>query len=123
KPFVTLRNNVVARGKYGIFGSGFGEGNRAIDYYLPHSVITHNVIIGVSESPYPAGNFFPATATDVAFVDVGHGDYRLARSSRYKGVGTDGRDPGADFAALEAATAGVSGAGSRREVTSTVGGR
>jgi len=108
KPFVTIRDNVVERGKYGIIGSGVGEGQRAVAYYLPHSMITHNVIIGTTEAPYPDGNFFPTAMSDVGFVDASHGDYRLASKSRYKSAGSDGRDPGADFATLDSVTAGVS---------------
>jgi hypothetical protein len=117
KPFVTIRDNVVERGKYGIIGSGVGEGQRAVAYYLPHSVITHNVIIGTAEAPYPGGNFFPATTSDVGFVDASRGDYRLAKKSRYKSAGTDGRDPGADFATLDSVTAGVSSNATLKEVS------
>jgi hypothetical protein len=107
KTFVTIRNNVLARGEYGFFGSGQGEGNRAIDYYLRASVITHNVIIGAKADAYPPGNFFPERIADVGFVAPNDGDYRLARGSRYKRAGTDGRDLGADIDSLNAATAGV----------------
>ena len=107
KTFVTIRNNVLARGEYGFFGSGQGEGNRAIDYYLRASVITHNVIIGAKADMYPAGNFFPERIADVGFIAPNEGDYRLARGSRYKRGGTDGRDVGADIDSLNAAIAGV----------------
>ena len=45
--------------------------------------------------------------SEVGFEDFAGGDYRLAASSAYKNGGTDGRDPGADFGRLEAATAGA----------------
>jgi hypothetical protein len=107
KSHVVVRNNIVTRGAYGIFGTSKGEGNPAIDYYLPGSVITQNVLIGKTTAVYPAGNVFVARASDVGFVDFDHGNYRLAKGSRFKGGGTDGRDLGADFDALEKATAGV----------------
>src|SRR5437868_9057903 len=53
KTYVTVRNNILARGEYGILGSGQGEGNNAIAYYLRASVITHNVIIGAKADLYP----------------------------------------------------------------------
>ena len=107
KPYVTIRNNILARGEYGIFGSGQGEGKRAIDYYLRASVITHNVIIGAQADLYPPSNFFPARLGDVGFAAPNEGDFRLAHASPYKRAGTDGRDIGADIDSLNAATAGV----------------
>ena len=107
KTYVTVRNNVIARGDYGIFGSGQGEGKQAIGYYLRASVITHNVIIGAKADLYPPGNFFPARAADVGFVAPNEGNFRLAHDSPYKRAGTDGRDLGADIDSLDAAIAGV----------------
>jgi len=107
KSRVVVRNNIMTRGTYGIFGTSRGEGNSAIDYYLPGAVITNNVLIGTSTAQYPAGNFFVASASDVGFVDFAHRDYRLRPGSRFKGAGSDGRDLGADMDAVEKATAGV----------------
>jgi len=44
-------------------------------------------------------------------VDLVNGDYALAPTSPYKGAGTDGKDPGADFDALGAATNDVAATG------------
>ena len=107
KPYVTIRNNLIARGEYGIYGGGQGEGKRAIDYYLRASVFTHNAIIGAKEDMYPPGNFFPARIEDVGFVAPNEGDFRLAHVSPYRRAGTDGRDVGADIDSLNAAIAGV----------------
>ncbi|HEY2376738.1 MAG TPA: hypothetical protein VGH98_12245 [Gemmatimonadaceae bacterium] len=107
KSRVVVRDNIVTRGVYGISGTGQGEGNSAINFYLPGAVITHNLLIGKSNAEYPAGNLFVAHASEVGFVDFDHGNYRLSRTSRFRGAGTDGRDLGADFDALENATSGV----------------
>jgi hypothetical protein len=107
KTYVTVRNNIIARGEYGIFGSGQGEGNSAIAYYLRASAVTHNVIIGAKAELYPAGNFFPARLTDVGFVAPNAGDFRLAHTSPFRRAGTDGRDVGVDVDSLDAAIAGV----------------
>lgn len=107
KSHVVIRDNIITRGAYGIYGTSRGEGNPAIDFYLPGSVITNNLLIGRSPAQYPAGNFFVANTSDVGFVDFDHANYRLRRGSRFKGAGSDGRDLGADFDALEKATAGV----------------
>jgi hypothetical protein len=109
KTYITVRNNIITRGSYGIFGSGQGEGTRAIDYYFRASEVTHNVIVGAPSAAYPEHNFFPARLADVGFADLPHGDYRLLKTSPYKGGGTDGRDIGADMDSLNAAIAGVVG--------------
>jgi hypothetical protein len=59
---------------------------------------------------WPSGNFFPATTTAVQFVNYNGGiggDYHLLSSSPYKGLGTDGKDLGADVDAVNSAVAGV----------------
>lgn len=58
-------------------------------------------------SKYPSGNFFPGSVAEVDFVNYNAGDYHLLPGSPYKNAGTDGKDLGADVAALEAAIAGV----------------
>ena len=77
-------------------------------------MFSRNAIVGTpSNYPptvYPAGNFFPASASSIDFVNFANGiggDYHLQVTSRYKNAGTDGRDLGADVQALEAATNGV----------------
>jgi hypothetical protein len=107
---VILEDNVLERGMYGLFGSGQGEGTRALDFYVPGHVFRGNVIFGgASESSYPAGNFFPATADDVGFVDLAGEDVRLAPSSPYAASATDGGPAGADVAEVLRLTAGVDG--------------
>jgi len=107
KTFVTIRDNIVRRGEYGIFGSGQSEGRPSIDYYLRHYSVTHNVIIGARTDLYPEGNFFPLHPSDVGFADVDGANYRLRQDSPYKHAATDGRDIGADIAQLDSATARV----------------
>jgi hypothetical protein len=75
---------------------------------------TNNVLAAATQafppSKWPGGNFFPATVNDVGFVNYNNGnggDYHLQASSPYKGKGSDGRDPGADIDAVNAATQGV----------------
>jgi hypothetical protein len=59
---------------------------------------------------WPSGNYFPATVNTVQFVNyqggIG-GDYQLLPSSPYAGKGSDGKDLGADIAAINTAIAGV----------------
>ncbi len=80
---------------------------------------TNNLIVGGACSNYPAGNRCPSTWEAVGFVNYNGGnggDYTLSATSPYKGVGSDPlgvgtTDPGANVAAVNAATAcAVSGA-------------
>ena len=43
---------------------------------------------------YPRRNFFATTMAQVGF--VAPGGYRLSEKSPYRGVGCNGKDPGAD---------------------------
>jgi hypothetical protein len=105
----TFSNNLTTRGEYGLAGSDFGEGLNALQAYLaPGYRVERNVLIGPNNGTvYPAHNFFPRAIGEVGFVNFAAGNYRLAARSRYRGAGTDGRDPGADLDAIEAATKGV----------------
>ncbi len=61
-------------------------------------------------SSWPTGNFFPANAAAVQFVNYNNGnggDYHLGASSPYKNAGTDGKDLGADIDMIQQLTAGV----------------
>ena len=73
---------------------------------------SHNVIIAPPKaSPpgqWPDGNFFPGSVAGVHFqsaVASLSANYTLLPSSPYKNAGTDGKDLGADIAALQAAIA------------------
>jgi hypothetical protein len=78
------------------------------------SSLTNNVFVdkyGTSDWLL-AGNWFPRTFGEVGFVGSVPGsltptDYALTALSPYKGKATDGKDPGADVAAVLAATNGV----------------
>jgi hypothetical protein len=74
-------------------------------------VFSKNAIVDTAAnfpaSKYPPGNFFPSSVAEVDFANFTSGDYHLLASSPYKNAGTDGKDLGADMAALEAAIAGV----------------
>ena len=98
-PGFVYTDNITNRGEkgYGIFGDGVGEGNAALARYAPGSTIRNNVIIGASGNNYPRQNAFPASASEVKFVNFEKGDYRLAPQSRFKGAASDKTDPGCHF--------------------------
>ncbi|MFN0085086.1 MAG: hypothetical protein ACKVX9_06840 [Blastocatellia bacterium] len=105
---VILRNNLFPHNEYGIKGDNRDSGNATITTYLPNSVIRKNVMVGAPAARYPADNFYPATFDLVKFADRPARNYRLAPASPYKSAGTDGKDIGCDFDALDAAMSLIS---------------
>jgi hypothetical protein len=104
-------SNLTPANTYGITGRGTW-GNPALAQYFPGAVVSRNVMQGANAVNYPPNNFFPATMADVFFTDLLGANYRLLPISPYKNAGTDGKDVGVDFDALNAATVNtVSGAG------------
>jgi len=106
-PRFVYRNNLVLQNGYGVHGTGTAPGTQTLDTYFPGYGFEKNVLVGADPSLYPLDNFFPASSTDVGFVDLAGGQYRLAASSPYRNAGSDGKDIGVDFNVLEAATAGT----------------
>jgi hypothetical protein len=100
-------NNVTTRGQYGVLGLNSTEGSVSLSEYAPGVTFAGNIVIGGQESLYPTGNLFPATVQDLGFVNPALGVWRLDSRSAYKGTATDGTDPGANIATLEAATRNV----------------
>lgn len=103
-----FKNNVVSNGTYGFFGQDNGFGKTALDGLCANYIFTKNAIIAGTSGDYSGlGCYFPATTTDVKFVNYAGGNYRLASDSPYKNAGTDSKDLGADIDTLEAAIDGV----------------
>ena len=100
---LVFTNNIAPCGK-GIFGSGYAVGNSALGFYAPGSAITANVLAGCAPAIYPQGNFFPASLSDVGFVDLAGGNYALGPASPYLRSGTDGKGLGADVSKLPGGT-------------------
>ena len=95
----TFTSTIVPHNGYGIFGDSTSPGMGAITKYFPGGLVTGNLLVGATIT-YPAGNYYPATMSDVCFVSLAGGDYRLSTSSPYKLLAADGRDPGADVTAI-----------------------
>jgi len=89
-------NNLTTRTHYGFFGSGVGEGTRALNTNFTNWTFSRNVLVDAPAGAYPAGNFFPAGVAAVRFANQAGGNYTLAADSPYKNAGTDGMDIGAN---------------------------
>ena len=103
-----FNNNILSRGQYGFIGDNAGEGTSSLNMHFNTWAFSRNAIIGAPSSSYPSSNYFPSATGNVGFIDYAGGNYRLASSSPYRNVATDGKDLGADIDAIEAAIAGVS---------------
>ena len=98
-----LRNNLLTRGEYGIYGSGRSEGNTALAHYAPDGIIAGNVVVGAPSSIYPSGNYYPSSISLLGLVD----GLLLSSGSTYWTKATDGTMVGADPNRLHEALAGV----------------
>ncbi len=100
-----LKNNLLRNNKYGIFGEKVtAQGSQTLATYTPGAYVQANVIAGSDPNLYPVGNDYPSIAQWLAdFVNVGSANYQLVASSLSHNAGTDGKDIGVDFTALNAA--------------------
>lgn len=88
KNFV-FRNNIVFENEYGFMGDSASPGKSTVATYFPNGDITHNAIIGGSETRYNGKNIFPINIAQVGFADAEAGDFSLRPDSplRKKGYG------------------------------------
>ena len=101
-PGFVYQNNVTARDSkgYGVMGDATGEGLVALTRFTPSYTFRNNVIAAANSSQYPPNNFYPASATEIGFINPASGDYRLNAGSRYKRAGNPPTSLGADFERL-----------------------
>ena len=90
-----------------IMGGGTSPGNGTIATFFPNATFLRGVWAGGMSWIYPTGNYYPASMSEVGFVDLAGGDYHLAPSSPYRNAALDGTDVGANIDTILAATAGV----------------
>ncbi len=105
---LTLIDNIFNNGLYGL-GCFYGDNEWSTcwpGYNISTNVIIDNQSVGGLLSIYP-GNFVAANQAAVQFVDAAGGNFRLASTSPYKSMASDGTDPGINQDALEAALAGT----------------
>jgi Putative Ig domain len=102
-PNLAVTGNVSGNACTGSTNSTF------LDSCLGPYTFTHNALISGTDN-WPSGNFFPANASAVGFVNYNAGnggDYHLLPSSPYKNAATDSKDLGADVDGVEQAISGV----------------
>ena len=115
-------NNLVTTGQYPIWDALGGSGSCAKDNIPVVSLakcfttftFTNNALIAAPAafppSTWPLNNMFPQTIDDARLMSFNRGNggnYELQPVSLYENKGTDGKDPGADIAGLNAALVNV----------------
>lgn len=96
-----FRDNLIRHNDYGVIGASRGIGTNTLEGFFPGAVFASNTIAGGDSNRYPKGNtFINQDEFDRTFVDVAIGDYRLKPSSRARAAASDGKDMGADVAAI-----------------------
>jgi hypothetical protein len=101
---LVLRNNLLTRGQYGIFGSGRAEGSTALSYYAPDGIVAGNAIVAAPSASYPTGNYYPTSTSLLGSLTDG---IMLSSGSTYWTKATDGTMVGADPSRLQQALSGV----------------
>jgi hypothetical protein len=119
---LVFTNNMVGTGQYPVWNSGGGNANCAYkdvplttfaNCFSSYTFGNNGLFAAPPKfgpSSWPANNMFPATVSDVLFINYNNGNggnYELQSSSPCKGKGTDGKDLGADIVGLNAALANV----------------
>jgi hypothetical protein len=104
---LTVTDNVMSGGAYGLIGDGTGAGTASLSAFAPDAAFLRNVIVIPPDyvSQFPIGNSYPSSLAAIGFVDTSSSDYHLAPLSPFKA--TTGRDPGADIDAVHASISGV----------------
>ena len=103
KNFV-FTNNIAFHNEYGVISvgkRGGGVGSGALQAYMGRYVFRKNVIVGAEANRYPGDNFYPAAASSLKFVDFNASNFQLSETSGLKRKGTDGKDIGCDYPALQ----------------------
>ena len=100
-----FRDNVVRHNLYGVHGADRAPGMDTLQAFFPGVEFASNAIGGGEPRLYPSGNLFVAEEEfDAQFEQPSSGDFRLRPNSRLRGRASDGKDLGADIAAIARAT-------------------
>ena len=96
-----FRDNIVRHNLYGMHGADRAPGMDTLQAFFPGVEFASNVVAGGDPRLYPGGNLFVTEEEfDAQFVQRASGDFRLRANSRLRGRASDGKDPGADLAAI-----------------------
>lgn len=102
---ISILNNVVELGPYGVKASGGSSGTDSMEKFASSWAFSGNVMIGsVRAGTYPDGNSVVSSVGALGFINPSADDYRLSSSSYLR---TGGSQAGADAEAVNRAVQGV----------------
>jgi hypothetical protein len=115
-------NNIASTGRFALWNIGYGKTSCAYggvplttlnNCFSSYAFNTNALVSAPSQDPpssWPSSNWFAEDPDYCGFANYNGGnggDYTLLPGSAYAGLGTDGKDLGADIAGLNQALAGV----------------
>ena len=96
-----FRDNIIRHNVFGVRGDDRASGTDTLQAFFPGAEFSSNVVGGGDSRIYPGGNMFVTEQEfDAQFEQPSSGDFRLRSNSRFRGRASDGKDPGADLAAI-----------------------
>ena len=104
---LSIRDNIMGGGLYGVKGPGLGSGSATTSIFMARQNFVSNVIVLASATGYPTANWYPSTVSTVGFVNAPTAVFKLLSSSPYRLQGTDNHDVGANVESITRATVGV----------------
>jgi hypothetical protein len=109
-------HNMGRNNDYGFIGDSRAPGKDSINFYLPGSAFSKNILAGGNGAIYPDTNLqcgvggetcYPTTSQwQAQFNNFSEGDYRLLTTSPYARAGAGGTDLGANIEAIKLAVPG-----------------
>jgi hypothetical protein len=105
---LVIRDNIIGGGQYGMRGPGMGPA-ACITAFFKGGGFHGDVLTatGVNTVGYPTDTYFATNIAALGFVNASALDFHLSSTSPFRLKATDGRDPGANVTAVDAAIAGV----------------
>ena len=111
---LTVLDNLLDEGHPAV-RSDYGNGGEALALFSGRGTLMRGNVLGGWAGGLVPGNYSVAAGERLfAMAAESRGDLRLPADSRWRGRATDGENPGADVAAVQKATSGVSDSTSTR---------
>ena len=104
---LSIRDNIIGGGQWGVKGPGLAAGTTTINTFMaPKSFVSNAIVLSTSKG-YPAANWYPLSVSAVGFTSPSTFGFKLLSTSPYRLQGTDNHDVGANTEAMGRAIIGV----------------
>ncbi len=110
----TFTNNILSNNQYGLQITNSHNDFGTVEKLFTQGTFTDNVWAGAPGASQFPGNYYPDSLANVGFTNYDNGnggDYQLTSQSPFRGLATDGTDPGVNIGTLNQKTVtAISGA-------------